>query len=666
MKVIFKIAFFCCLFFYSFSLSAQITLEEYFENERIRIEKVKAIELEIKSFISLNLTEYKLNKFNNDEIKTHFGKELLNVAIDDIILQSFRDELRKLYFKEFPENRDYFYSTILPSQYKLECVNGGFEDETDPVINFNFFSSKRFIPGWGFPPVDESLYILGCETLSDVVPISSTVNDFNANVTVISSVDPGYVQFDPTLNTLARGFIQIPTISPNGENHSIKLNNSPGVIPGGLFDVTTMTRDIVIGSNDSTIDYEFSLLLQDSGTDHALNQKPSFRVDLIVGGNVVNTRCINAEPNCIFQLSHANGLPNSQDIYYSGWRCDQIDVTNFRGENATLVFTITDCYHGGHFGTVYIDNICNYECPNPVFGALITNPLDINCPDLINNTPYEVCGSFTPPLGATLNNIEIQISQNGGAFVQIPNAQLSIVGTNFCFLIDPSVFGINPSGNTYQFQIVADYTQNCDSITVSSSNTTFASITFNNCCEPTLVLTSADYMTNLFPLAVIQRERSNWISASNVIGIGDNAPQSGVVYHAGNFVELTPGFDAINDSQFVAYVEGCSANYEYRYQNHDAHQTIGFDKDKINLVKASLKDFSIIPNPSSNSIEILTSNIQFNKVEIISIDGRKVFETSIENSDKIHVDISSYNNGIYIVTVTDVSGQQFSQKLIKN
>jgi hypothetical protein len=187
-----------------------------------------------------------------------------------------------------------------------------------------------------------------------------------------------------------------------------------------------------------------------------------------------------------------------------------------------------------------------------------------------------------------------------------------------------------------------------------------------SCCQSQITLFSPNHdMSNAtLQVSLIHREASDWITASNVIGIGNSAFQNGVVYHAANYVDLVAGFDAVNDSQFAAYIEGCSNDYVYKNLNASSNNSSKND-EKINLIQKST-GFSIIPNPSVSLIEILGNNIEFSKVEIIFIDGRKVFETSIENSDKVQVDISNYKKGIYIVNVIDSTGQQFSQKLMKN
>jgi hypothetical protein len=76
--------------------------------------------------------------------------------------------------------------------------------------------------------------------------------------------------------------------------------------------------------------------------------------------------------------------------------------------------------------------------------------------------------------------------------------------------------------------------------------------------------------------------------------------------------------------------------------------------------------FSIVPNPSSSTIEIVMKNAQFNKVNITSIEGKIVLERNIEMTDKTQLDVSRYANGVYIINITSDDGRIHTEKLVKN
>ena len=80
------------------------------------------------------------------------------------------------------------------------------------------------------------------------------------------------------------------------------------------------------------------------------------------------------------------------------------------------------------------------------------------------------------------------------------------------------------------------------------------------------------------------------IKAANIVAVGDNVLSNGVVYHAANYVELNPGFEAVLGAQFSAYPEGCTANYTYKTQVQNANpraiEALNSD-ETVNLIKVT-------------------------------------------------------------------------------
>ena len=92
---------------------------------------------------------------------------------------------------------------------------------------------------------------------------------------------------------------------------------------------------------------------------------------------------------------------------------------------------------------------------------------------------------------------------------------------------------------------------------------------------------------------------------------------------------------------------------------------VDFDNLEINLVKVDDYNFTINPNPSSNTIEIQSDN-KFTKVTIVSLEGRIVYDKENDKTNSLQVDVSGFANGVYLVNVINESGKLNSQKLIKN
>ncbi len=653
MQRLLKIMLVCLGFLNSFFVSAQHSA--YLSSENERISNARQTEAEIESFINDNYDRYELSIAFTDaminELRNH--EKVSDVDLKQAFLNAKREELRKLFFVTYPDKKDHYIAQPIPNSISQVCVNGDFESN---AAGYTFWTDLHPQPASG-TAFFQSCATPTAQTLTNV--LTPTTNNFNSRATIISSTGAGYQQFDPVLTTFG---VNLPTLNTNGGTKCIKLNNTQGL---GSSDLTTVSRSFPV-INEATIDFNFSLVM-DNKVSHGQGIQPYFRARALdQAGNVVDEICIVADPeNCLFNIINVDA---DRRVLYTGWLCARLNVGEILNQPGTIQFSVSDCQPSAHFGTVYIDNICGLTCAAPQLGALSIDPVNFNCPDVIHNVPMEVCGTYQPPANATLNTIILNITQNGSV-VGTVNVPSQLTASSFCFSVLPGLFGTNPSGN-FEFEVVATFNVSCQAGTflyniTDDSAAIGPDVTFIDCCLPTLTLVSpTNNHNNLAPIAICQRQRSDWIKATNVISFGNNALANGVVYHAANFVELNPGFEAVTGSQFAAYPEGCSANYVYRTPTETPHQPTPEPID-VRLIKKT-DGFSIIPNPSGSTVELTMKNATFHKITITTIDGKMVYETAIDHRDKFKMDVSSYANGVYLVTIMADDGKQFTEKLIKN
>lgn len=633
-------------------------VDEYLALEKNRISNSYNTEKEIRRFIDENFNKYKLSTEITDEVIEHLRREeaFSDAELKFALKNAKIVELRKLYFKNNPEKRKDYIANAMPSSVAQQCVNGGFEDG---LAGYSFWSDAHPQPESGED------FFLSCatptsQTASNVVV--PAVNDFNSTITMIDNTAPGYQVYDPVLASFG---VNVPTLDSSGGTRCIKLNNTGGF---GSSDLSSASRVFPV-VNEPTIDFNFSLIM-DNKPAHGQPIQPYFRVRVYDQNNaIVDEICIIANPdNCLFNRIN---VASDRRILYTGWICARLNVQDIIGQPARIEFSVSDCQPSKHFGTVYIDNICGTICSTPQLGALSLDPEEINCPDVSSTTPIEVCGTFQPPVGAVLNTMQLNILQNGNIVGTI-SAPSTLTANTFCFSVLPSLFGASASGD-YEFQVNATFNVDCPAGTfVYDISDTSASVgpdvTFNNCCQATLSLSSpSDDMNNLSSAAVAKRERSDWIKATNLIQVGDNSLNNGVVYHSGNYVELNPGFEALSGSQFVAYIEGCSGNYLYKMavsQVENKYEPI-IEEEKINLIKIG-SGFKIVPNPSSSWIEVVMDEGQFRQLQITTIDGKLVQESNFEKTDKIQLDVSRFASGVYVINIVTEFGDIVSEKLMKN
>lgn len=650
-----KLLLFCLIWLQSITLFAQV--EDYLKLEQNRIANAQNVEKEVQVFVTKNIAKYKLAKEIEIETIRHLNEEIEDLTDREIasaIEKAKVVELRKLFFKTYPNKKNEYIANPVPNDLRQACVNGDFEDGT---ASYSFWSDAHPQPASG-----ESFF-QSCATpttLTATNVVTPSVNNFNSTITLIDNTAPNFQQYDPTLLSFGQS---VPTLNTNGGSKCIKLNNTEGY---GSSDLTTMSRYIP-SINQATIDFNFSLIM-DNKVAHGQDIQPYFRVRVLDQyNNVVDQICIIADPeNCLFNRINVS---SSRRILYTGWICARLNVQDILNQPGTIEFSISDCQPSQHFGTVYIDNLCGFVCATPQLGALSLDPTNINCPNATPELPISVCGTYQSPVNATLNTLSLNIIQNGSVVSTI-NAPTQLTTETFCFTFLPSLFGANPSGD-FEFQVNAAFNVSCPAGTYSyeisdNSANVGPDVTFTNCCLPTLILASpADNVSNLNVTLSKHKERSEWIKATNIVSVGNNVFENGVVYHAGNFVELNPGFEAVLGSQFAAYIEGCSADYTYRSTENNSILEQEIVMEESNLVKR-IVEFSIIPNPSSNSIELIMKDNQFKNISITTIDGKMVYDKNVELTDKARIDVSRYANGVYIVNLLSEDGSIYSKKLIKN
>jgi hypothetical protein len=268
---------------------------------------------------------------------------------------------------------------------------------------------------------------------------------------------------------------------------------------------------------------------------------------------------------------------------------------------------------------------------------------------------YEAYGVYSTielaPVGNTLFWQEQQIKQ---LFIPFANNLQRAIDGNIYFSTSDS------AANNPNFLSVVKNSDNdgiqflFNSVNVGSLNLTFVLPPWVQwqTCEATLVTSNAINSS-------LNQERTHWIMARNKL----NLPVvDRVVYHAGNFIELNPDFESLNNSRFVGYIEACSGNYVFKNgSNSNSDNTLNPSGALI-----SERDFIISPNPSSNFIDLSMKSNVFSKISIGTVEGKMVLDLSIEPANFYNLDISRFASGIYIVNVICNDGKHYSQKLIKN
>ena len=96
----------------------------------------------------------------------------------------------------------------------------------------------------------------------------------------------------------------------------------------------------------------------------------------------------------------------------------------------------------------------------------------------------------------------------------------------------------------------------------------------------------------------------------------------------------------------------------YTNTNFGSEESKLISTNYLNLNENNQNSVSIFPNPSENYIYIRYENISPESYKIFDVNGRLIYSKIINNNDDLLVDISSYDRGLYFISI--VSNQKVS------
>jgi len=155
----------------------------------------------------------------------------------------------------------------------------------------------------------------------------------------------------------------------------------------------------------------------------------------------------------------------------------------------------------------------------------------------------------------------------------------------------------------------------------------------------------------------------------NIQGIGFDKAAIIAFYNLTNILQTTTQYiDARNGScQAASDIYGYCSNEEIQTTN--AWAAVGLGAPSLCPPSSIKKETEIaspkvFPNPTSTFLNITFNNLNGRKIEIYSINGELVIETTSNNLHDIVIDISKITHGLYFVKIID-SEQIFVTKFIK-
>lgn len=168
-------------------------------------------------------------------------------------------------------------------------------------------------------------------------------------------------------------------------------------------------------------------------------------------------------------------------------------------------------------------------------------------------------------------------------------------------------------------------------------------------CEKKITLKSPNHDLST---GASQQKNAGLIFAGNIINNSATAE-----YKAGQEVVLTQGFHAKSGSNVKVYINpSCGTSG----RPSGTEQEFTFQEEEL-----SKNGFVMYPNPSSSITTIKLDNDVIASVTVTSIEGMLMYSGKV-GKETFDLNVSTYRQGIYIVTVETQKGEVLTEKLMKN
>lgn len=332
------------------------------------------------------------------------------------------------------------------------CTNGGFEQYE--TINGNSYL-KNFLCTIGDPPGPTQ-----CQSISNTA--DSYINRYNPNNMDIMATTVSANLVDPYMGDI-KAFDQY-ALKINYENSS----TYGSIVQGKRFKT----------NNENYLKFNYKAVIQ-SVYDNSHTDNQAFVKARILDKNkkVVSEFClVGDEKNCIFSKVPSQ-YSDFVTLYTTNWQSGILDISSIpNNEEFTVEFMASRCGLGGHFGYMYVDDVCILHSAENLQGSIELNPLNKVCPTL----PISVCGNYTIPnsggISASVKKITLNVYNSNNVSIYSTSTTSSLDTTNkkFCFTLKNSDFP-NITNANYNVGVQIDY---------NISGTSCSGTTFDSAADP--------------------------------------------------------------------------------------------------------------------------------------------------------------------------------------
>lgn len=332
------------------------------------------------------------------------------------------------------------------------CTNAGFEQ--NETANGNTYI-KNFNYAIGDPPGPTQ-----CRSISNTAV--TPINSYNPNDMEIMATGVAANLVDSYLGDI-KAFDQ----------YALKINYENSSTYGSIVQGKRYKTN-----NENYLKFNYKAVLQ-SVYDNSHTDNQAFVKARIINksGIVVNEFClVGDEKNCIFTKVPSQ-VSSYVTLYTANWQSGYLDISAIpNNEEFTVEFMASRCGLGGHFGYMYVDDICQLRSTENLQGSVELEPQNKVCSTL----PITVCGNYTLPnsggISSTVKKITLNVYNSNAVSVFTTSTTSSLDTSNkkFCFILKTTDFP-NTTNANYNIGVQVDY-----DITGSSCSGT----TFNSAVDP--------------------------------------------------------------------------------------------------------------------------------------------------------------------------------------
>ncbi|QBN18326.1 T9SS type B sorting domain-containing protein [Flavobacterium nackdongense] len=332
------------------------------------------------------------------------------------------------------------------------CTNSGFE-QFETISGSSVL--KNFLYTIGDPPGPTQ-----CRSITNTA--DAYINRYNPTNMNVMATGVSSNLVDPYMGDI-KAFDQ----------YAIKINHENSSTYGSIVQGKRFKTN-----NENYLKFNYKAVLQTVYNSSHTDNQPFVKARILDKNRVVvNEFClVGDEKNCIFTKVPSQ-TSSYVTLYTANWQSGILDISSIpNNEEFTVEFMASRCGLGGHFGYMYVDDICLLHSAENLQGAIELEPLNKVCPSL----PLSVCGNYTIPnsggISATVNKITLTVYNSNKVSVYSTSTTTSLDTTNkkFCFTLKATDFPNSTNAN-YNVGVQIDY---------DIAGTSCAGTSFNSAKDP--------------------------------------------------------------------------------------------------------------------------------------------------------------------------------------